>query len=182
MGERTIVNASAATTQDCRPEFEVELRGDIDSNTGTLSPPTVDVPQNRRVEKRESTATREVLKVENNAPWFAACVKQIQSLRQDIYKYEGYTADPPNDIAIELAIEALRIFAEYALKPHRIASSSDEGVCLSFRNDNRYAHVECFNDGDQLGVTDLGFGSPEIWDVDEIGVPASVARIKAFID
>jgi hypothetical protein len=176
------VSVNAATTQDCRPPFEVELRRDVDSNTGTVWPFTGGVRLDWGIKKSSSTATRKVFEEENDAPWFASCVKQIQSLRKDIYKYEDYSADPPNDIAIDLAIDALKIFADFGLKPHRIASSSDEGVCISFRNENRYAHLECFNDGDQLVVTDIGSGSPEIWDATEIGVPVSVARIKAFIE
>ncbi|MEZ6146963.1 MAG: hypothetical protein R3B91_16410 [Planctomycetaceae bacterium] len=89
---------------------------------------------------------------------------------------------PPNEVAISLATTVLEAAAELDFEPDNVDPSVDEGVCISFRDGNRYADIECFNTGDILAAESTG-ADPEIWEVDDSddGIEGAVARILDFI-
>ncbi len=89
----------------------------------------------------------------------------------------------PNSIATK---HAGRVLAEIgdlalALEPYFIDPSSDEGICISFRRQNRYADIECFNNGEILAATKVDGEDPTIWELSPENIEETIAKINLFI-
>ncbi len=54
----------------------------------------------------------------------------------------------PNKKSIELTLEIINNLAVQNIHPNRITPSVEEGMCLTFNNNNRILYFELYNDGD----------------------------------
>jgi hypothetical protein len=90
----------------------------------------------------------------------------------------------PSEIAIQQSILALSIFKRHAALPSRITASLDGGVAICFVAGDRYADIECLNDGQILAVTTSRRERPVVWDVggDQLSIEHACRRIRTFID
>lgn len=90
----------------------------------------------------------------------------------------------PSEIAIQQSILALSVFKQHAALPSRITASLDGGVAICFVVGDRYADIECLNDGQVLAVTTSRREHPFVWDVggDQAAIEHACRSIKAFID
>lgn len=94
-----------------------------------------------------------------------------------------FTAEPPNNTALNWASKTLEILSKTGLSPTRITPSVENGIGISFISDNRYADIECFNEGDILAVTSDGQGNPEVWEVEAtmLGLTFAIEKIRVFL-
>ncbi|MEZ6053071.1 MAG: hypothetical protein R3C02_17060 [Planctomycetaceae bacterium] len=115
-------------------------------------------------------------------PWLGKKLSVLDSMRVLDDSWHAFGGLPPNEVAISLATTVLEAAAELDFEPDNVDPSVDEGVCISFRDGNRYADIECFNTGDILAAESTG-ADPEIWEVDDSddGIEGAVARILDFI-
>ncbi len=102
----------------------------------------------------------------SDAEWIAACDQRLEELGKLEEGWNGYGAAAPNDLAISLAKSVLRRLAETGLPAPRVSPSAEEGICLSFRNANLYADIECFNSGEIVAATSDGRGQQNVWEAD----------------
>lgn len=84
----------------------------------------------------------------------------------------------PNDIAIALAKEALRVCIDNGLLP-KIVPSADEGVGFSFRIDGKFAGVEFYNTGEIVSVHQTN----DEWEIiEEVTAKEAILEIKKFLN
>lgn len=80
-------------------------------------------------------------------PKFALFKKQIENLRSLDSSWSAYQQESPNEIAIECALDILSIIRAESMVPLQIMPSAEGGVAIVFAKANKYADIECFNDG-----------------------------------
>lgn len=62
--------------------------------------------------------------------------------------WDSYSAEAPNEIAMNNAKLVLDHLYSSSIIPDRIIPSVEGGVAITFIRDDRYADFECFNDGE----------------------------------
>jgi len=130
---------------------------------------------------REGAETMPATVLDSPSQWLADDLKTTVHLASLGQSWEVSGADPPNKTALDLTRTVLRALARIDLRPHRIAPSTDEGVCISFESGERYADIECFNTGELFAVTHTSKAQPYIWPVNERGIIDAVATINSYI-
>lgn len=90
----------------------------------------------------------------------------------------------PHDIAIEWARYILQTFEDDNLPPTRVVASAEGGIAICFIKGNKYADIECLNNGEILGVTSNRRDRPTVWEVlaDASEIARATARIRLFFD
>lgn len=108
--------------------------------------------------------------------WYPIAVNKVRSmaLLGDDWNCDG--AKQPNAIAIEKAETVLAALKQSSMIPACIDPSVEDGICIEFRSGDRYADIECFNDGLVLAIA----GS-ECWNVEDIGIMESIQRIDEWV-
>jgi hypothetical protein len=128
----------------------------------------------------ETTVTVQSTRVANVAPWLMRRLEQVQQLRSLPAEWESTGAAPPNADAIGLATRVLLTLSEMGVEPSHIDPSTGEGVCISFEAPERYADIECFNEGFMLAATSRDDGDSYVWDVPPSEIEDALSRILQF--
>ena len=76
--------------------------------------------------------------------------------------WDGYDAEPPHDLAIHNAVQFMHDVEAEDLLPSRIAPSVVGGIGITFRNEERKAYLEFYNDGTVYCVFSDGSSTPLI--------------------
>ncbi|HEX5244781.1 MAG TPA: hypothetical protein VFW23_16070 [Tepidisphaeraceae bacterium] len=80
--------------------------------------------------------------------WFSQAVNTVAGFRSLQLGWDGYSAEPPKEIATYYAREFLfALSSSIGMKPTRVAPSSVGGVGISIKRNRRKAYVEFYNDG-----------------------------------
>lgn len=118
-----------------------------------------------------------------HADWFLEYTEKLTELSHLPIDWDSYGAEPPNNLALDWASQILEILSEIGFSPARITPSVENGVGISFISDNKYADIECFNEGDILAVTSDGQGNPEVWEVEAttLGIKFAIEKIRVFL-
>jgi hypothetical protein len=89
----------------------------------------------------------------------------------------------PNERAIANASRVLELSDVQALMRARILPSAEGGIGIHFTNGDRYADLECLNDGDILGVRYIGNQAPTLVQADatESSILSALQEIKAHV-
>lgn len=74
--------------------------------------------------------------------------------------WDSYGAPSPNAVAISHAERVLKLLEANDLFPTRVLPSTEGGIGFCFVQGNRYADIECTNDGEILGVRYVGSEFP----------------------
>jgi hypothetical protein len=115
---------------------------------------------------------------------WSACFELIRRLPKLKEGWDGAGAAPPNAESIRNSRQLLRAMVNYGGLPvPAIAPSVEEGICISFHENEMYADIECFNSGEVIGATSDGRGGHEIWEIDlsDAAIDESFDRIKRRI-
>jgi large subunit ribosomal protein L15 len=111
--------------------------------------------------------------------------KKIESFRNMSKGWDGYDAEPANSKALSLGKLALKVSFDVGFTPSYVAPSAEGGVAISFSRQDKYADLECFNDGDVLAVISdkKRDGHIEVWEVDasEEGIKNSLLKIREYV-
>ena len=103
---------------------------------------------------------------------------QLKSLPPD---WDSYGADPPNGAALAAAGAILQGLRSAELAPDLVLPSAEGGVAIAFVRGDRYADVECLNDGDVLiGLSD-DRGAHRVWETSLRLFPEDTTAIRDFI-
>lgn len=116
----------------------------------------------------------------------AAQLAELASFRDLERGWDSYGAEPPTNAAVENARRILRVLWESEAGARiRLSPSVEGGVSIVFKaSDDRYADLECFNDGEVLAITSDPGAEPIVWTVD-IAADAlrdAIGRITAFLN
>jgi hypothetical protein len=113
----------------------------------------------------------------------SATLDSFRNLRQG---WDSYHAEPPSAKAIENARHVLHVLwsSEAALPVRQISPSVEGGVAIVFTGrGQRYADIECFNNGDILAITSDGTTEPSVWSLNEGGsIRRAVEKLNAFFN
>lgn len=80
--------------------------------------------------------------------------------------WDSYGAPAPNATALKNALRIAKLLLAPDLERANIVPSAEGGIGFSFSVDDRYADIECSNEGDFLGVRYSGMETPVLIDLD----------------
>ncbi len=97
--------------------------------------------------------------------------------------WDGYDADAPNEVAIFWCEELIKILVKDKFIPKGLTPSVEGGVGVYFEEGDKYADIECLNNGAILAVTSIGDNEPQVWDVEHtpFSMKETVKTISKFL-
>jgi len=111
---------------------------------------------------------------------------KLDSFRRLRRGWDSYEAEPPSETATDNARRVLEVlWGEDAEARTRLSPSVEGGVAIVFTGlEDRYADLECFNDGEILAITSEGSAEPSVWPVgaDAVSLREAVVKIIAFVN
>lgn len=107
--------------------------------------------------------------------------RRIDELLKLPHGWDSYNAEPPNEDAATAARNILASVAD-DMPPPRINATVETGLAIGWRQCDRSATIECYNDGTTAAVVSnrtglKGIVAWEVLDVDE-----TLRRIKDFLN
>jgi hypothetical protein len=116
----------------------------------------------------------------------SAQLKKHESFHALQRGWDSYNAEPPSETAISNARRILHLlWSGGATVPVRISPSVEGGVGIIFSGPGeKYADIECFNDGEILAITSEGSMEPSVWTVGgEAGsLRVTIEKIRSFLE
>lgn len=114
---------------------------------------------------------------------FSEAGTQIHALARLGPNWDSYGAEPPNETARNTAERVLGLLRRMSVPPARVVASAEGGVGICFVHEDRYADLECFNDGEIVAVSYRGTDEPDVWDVtpQDESIKAAIEKIRAHI-
>lgn len=115
---------------------------------------------------------------------FHAIGSELDVMQSLATGWDGYEAEPPTRLAIEISRRFLEVLYSQALTPARIAASAAGGVGITFRDASSCFYVEVYNFGAVYAMSWRGADDPIIWPVraDEFGLSKLVGEIRDYIN
>jgi hypothetical protein len=97
--------------------------------------------------------------------------------------WDSYGAPAPNGTSTENAIRVLNLLESLNLDPTRILPSAEGGVGICFVREDRYADIECSNEGEVIGVYYVGAQMPTLLETDatDASISTALERIRDHI-
>lgn len=127
---------------------------------------------------RGSPQPREIFDPTKRESWFDACRRALQEMNNLKKGWDGYDADPPNEVAERRGMEVLDALLELEkFQPARLSPSVEGGVVFSFFSRDLYADIECFNSGEVVAVTSKPHEEPTVW---EVGTPGNHSLLESL--
>jgi len=96
----------------------------------------------------------------------AAQLERLNSFRNLKHGWDSYDAEPPGETAITNARQVLDVLWSVGLTSsiRAVSPSAEGGIGIVFAgSDQKYADIECFNDGEILAITSEGTAEPSVW-------------------
>ena len=103
-------------------------------------------------------------------------IKELGKLREG---WDSYGAPIPNQASIQNALRVIGLLEAEGVPPTEILPSAEGGIGICFLRNNRYADIECSNEGDFLGVYYVGQEMPRLLEID--GSNESIAAALLYI-
>jgi|GEM_PF-2846397 hypothetical protein len=108
----------------------------------------------------------------------------INDLRKLKDNWNGYESAAPNRKALDIAEQFVYHFHNKGLYPNHVAPSVEEGVAFSFSRENKYAIIECYNDGEIAIALHESGKEPKVWEISfsDSEIQDALEEINLFIN
>ena len=131
----------------------------------------------------DASSTLDVHSLDASSDWFQDALRALEAMKDLPEDWDASGAEPPNEIAIRNSRMILAELDKANVKPSFVEPSTDDAVCIGFWAGNRYADIECFNNGEILAmIHERGNSEPEIWDYDPKYYTPTMERIQRFLN
>src|SRR5262249_130159 len=112
-----------------------------------------------------------------------AALQRLRDLEWLQWGWDSYNAPPPSRTATQNASRVVALIEGSDLAALRVIPSADGGVALCFIRGDRYADLECSNDGDVFGVRYVGKETPSLLSTDssDDSIRAALSVIQEHI-
>ena len=97
--------------------------------------------------------------------------------------WDSYDAPAPNDASLANAVRILDLLQPYEVNLLRVLPSAEGGIGLCFVNNDRYADIECSNNGEIIGVRYIGQQPPSLIEIDgsDASIQSALTEIRNHI-
>ena len=122
-----------------------------------------------------------------NAPIKEALIdireRRLMQLAEWKENWDSYGAPAPNAAALANVLRIAKLMLASDLERASIVPSAEGGIGFSFSVDDRYADIECSNEGKFLGVRYIGMGTPVLIEIDgsEHSIQAALEKIREHV-
>jgi hypothetical protein len=79
---------------------------------------------------------------------FEAAQRDLASLSALPLGWDSYDAEPPDELALRITRDILKMLEQEAMPPSRLLPSREGGVTISFAEGPRRAEIEIYNSGE----------------------------------
>jgi len=109
--------------------------------------------------------------------------RRVYALARLPQNWDSYGAPAPNGTSVANAILVLNLLESLNFDPTRILPSAEGGIGICFVQGDRYADIECSNEGEVLGIYYAGAQMPALLETDATGasISAALERIRNHI-
>jgi hypothetical protein len=109
--------------------------------------------------------------------------RELKALENLQVGWDSYNAPSPNALATRNALRILSLVEASDLLTVRVMPSAEGGVALCFVREDRYADLECSNDGEVFGVRYVGKQMPILLptDASDSSIRAALTEIQDHI-
>lgn len=116
--------------------------------------------------------------------WFLNFKNQLDKMRGLEDNWNGLGSAAPNATAFRNLDDLMLIFHEMNFIPSQISPSAEEGIGISFLKDEKYAIIECYNDGNILIAFTKGSNDPIVWEVrtTDSSMKSAILRVSSYIN
>lgn len=101
----------------------------------------------------------------------------LDEMRRLPDNWNGYGSAAPNSIAFRTVEDVLFILHQMDFWPTQLEPSAEEGISLSFHSADKYAILECYNDGKICAAIYESDQEPQVWEVGN-----SIEEIRLSLD
>lgn len=115
---------------------------------------------------------------------YSELLSQIEKLTYLEGNWNSYGAPKPEKKAIDNAESILKTITELKIFPAKILPSAEGGISILFVKDNKYADIECDNEGDIIAGMSDRQGNRDFWEVqkEEALYELTLKRIHTFLN
>ncbi len=164
--------------------------GDVEERTqsGITTSPWLEINERGiwNIPKAKRTPTVDVFDIDASDTcndWLQDALRALATIENLPDNWDSNDAESPNQTAIQNCQLVLTQLVKANLKPSLIEPSTDDGIAVGFWAENRYADIECLNDGEILAMThDRGVAEPEIWEIHATKMSETIKKIKKFLE
>lgn len=101
--------------------------------------------------------------------------------------WDSYDAEPPSELATTNATRVLHVIWSIGLASpiKAIVPSVEGGISIVFSaSGQKYADIECFNDGEILALTSEGVDEPSVWSLNggAGSLRRAIEKVSAFLN
>ncbi|MGA2905946.1 MAG: hypothetical protein ABSD98_19135 [Candidatus Korobacteraceae bacterium] len=109
--------------------------------------------------------------------------KRLRELAALQPNWDDSGAEPPVEPAVSNASAFIDSFVDAGLIPDALTTSADGGVAICFVRSDRYADIECFNDGEVLAVRYSSTEDPKTWIVAQgpVAADATIQLLSTYL-
>jgi hypothetical protein len=114
---------------------------------------------------------------------FACARQQLSATASLAQGWDTYGAEPPNNVARDLATRVLAALEKSALPPTQLTPTVEGGIALSFVDGHNRAVIELYNTGEVAAATYSDEGTPAVWDIepDDAVLQHSIEQIRVHL-
>lgn len=88
--------------------------------------------------------------------------------------------EPPTQDVVNKATQLMKMLAVKNIHPHRIATSADDGICLTFKKGNEICYLELYNNGEMGYIIENRLDKTVIANEDLFSLNESINAIEDF--
>jgi len=133
--------------------------------------------------KQDHTIEKDKINDVTCGKWLSVML-DLRKMRHLNDNWNGLGSAPPNSHAIWNAQDVISILHKVDFAPSQISPSAEEGVGISFVKGDKYAIIECYNDGDIAVAFSDGQGKTDIWEIGTSNseIKETIDRLVAYLD
>jgi hypothetical protein len=108
---------------------------------------------------------------------------RVRALSQLQPNWDGYGAPVPNRVAVDTMLRIIGLLQPYDVGSARIVPSAEGGLAICFVRGDRYADIECLNDGEIIGVRYVGREMPTLIHIEptDASIAAGLEQVRNHV-
>ena len=107
--------------------------------------------------------------------------RSLDSLLSLVPSWDGLDSEPPNAAAIENCRIVLNAARDQGLVPTQLVAAHESVFVYFWKGQQRYANIECDNDGTVLAAVSDRTGMPSVWVVERDGMAQVLEKLSAYL-
>lgn len=179
----TSYNISTITIDSSLPKSNYVANDTFAGFTKTIKQKFTETIKQKITKHKVNIEIMRKLEISEKSKFYSKMHDEIAKLSCLEDNWDSYGALFPNTVAVKNAIKISKCLTEKIFRPTRIMPVADGGISFLFVSENKFADIECDNDGDILAGMSTRGGEPDLWEVKESDADCfkTIGTIRLFL-